>query len=242
MKKIFKIILGIIIFLTLPTSLFFGVLYLKYNEDLPTGQEGEKADLLAQNMLNSLDYESYKETDYIEWSFRNTRQYKWNKRENICTVQWKDFKVDLHLNYIERSLASVHNFNVVDEKRDELVDKALSYFNNDSFWLVAPYKVFDDGVKRSVVTLANGNEGLLVTYTIGGSTPGDSYLWSFDSTGKPKSFKMWTALLPIDGIEATWSDWIKTKSSAQLPTFHKLLFLGLELRNIKGEKALNSEN
>ncbi len=74
MKKIFKIILGIIIFLTLPTSLFFVVLYLKYNEDLPTGQEGEKADLLAQNMLNSLDYESYKETDYIEWSFRNTRQ------------------------------------------------------------------------------------------------------------------------------------------------------------------------
>ena len=242
MKKILKILIGVIVFLTLPALLFFGVLYLKYNEDLPIGQEGEKADLLAHNMLKSLDYESYKETDYIEWSFRNSRLYKWNKRENICVVQWKDFKVDLHLNYIERSLAAVHNFNVVGEKRDELVDKARSYFNNDSFWLVAPYKVFDKGVKRSIVNLDNDDEGLLVTYTIGGSTPGDSYLWTFDSKGKPKSFKMWTALLPIDGIEATWSDWIKTKSGAQLPTFHKLLFLGLELRNIKGEKALNSEN
>jgi len=108
--------------------------------------------------------------------------------------------------------------------------------------LVAPYKVFDDGVKRSVVTLANGNEGLLVTHTMGGSTPGDSYLWSFDPTGKPKSFKMWTALLPIDGIEATWSDWKKTKSGALLPTFHKFLFLGLELKNVKGEKIPYFEN
>ena len=161
MKKILKILIGVIVFLTLPALLFFGVLYLKYNEDLPIGQEGEKADLLAHNMLKSLDYESYKETDYIEWSFRNSRLYKWNKRENICVVQWKDFKVDLHLNYIERSLAAVHNFNVVGEKRDELVDKARSYFNNDSFWLVAPYKVFDKGVKRSIVNLDNDDEVVL---------------------------------------------------------------------------------
>lgn len=235
-KKIIKITLGTIVFLTLPTLLFFGFLYFKYNEDLPIGVQSEQADVLAQNMLDALDYEAFKDTDYIEWSFKNRRLYKWDKYNNICTVQWKEFKVDLHLKFIDRSQAFVHSFKVVNEKRDELIQKAQDYFNNDSFWLVAPYKVFDDGVERSIVKLPNNKEGLLVTYTTGGSTPGDSYLWEFDNNGKPKSFKMWTSVLPIDGLEASWTDWVTTESGAQLPTFHKLLFIGLEIGYIKGEK------
>ena len=70
-KKIFKIITGIIIFLTLPSLLFFGFLYFKYNEDLPTGIQGEEADALAYKMLNALDYEAYKNTNYIELSFKS---------------------------------------------------------------------------------------------------------------------------------------------------------------------------
>ena len=235
-KKILKIIIGTVIFLTLPTLLFFGFLYVNYNEELPTGIQNERADILAQNMLDALDYEAYKKTDYIEWSFKNKHLYKWDKYNNICTVQWKEFKVDLHLKFNERSQAAVHSFQVVGKKRDELVQKALKYYNNDSFWLVAPYKVFDEGVERSVVQLENGKEGLLVTYTTGGSTPGDSYLWEFDTNGKPKSFKMWTSIIPIDGLEASWSDWATMESGVQLPTFHKLLFFGIEMGHLKGER------
>jgi hypothetical protein len=73
-----------------------------------------------------------------------------------------------------------------------------------------------------------------VTYTSGGSTPGDSYLWLLDNNFKPKAFKMWTSILPIDGIESSWTDWITTESGAQLPTFHKFLVFGLEITDIKG--------
>jgi hypothetical protein len=45
---------------------------------------------------------------------------------------------------------------------------------------------------------------------------------------------MWVDILPINGLEATWENWIVTESGAQLPTFHKLVFLGLELTDIKG--------
>ena len=112
--------------------------------------------------------------------------------------------------------------------------KIISYFNNDSFWLVAPYKVFDKGTQRRLVTLENNKKALLVTYTSGGSTPGDSYLWLLNDSGKPKSFKIWTSILPIDGLEATWTDWTTTESGAQLPSFHKLLIIGLEITDIKG--------
>ena len=112
---------------------------------------------------------------------------------------------------------------------EELIDKGVKYFNNDSFWLVAPYKVFDKGTERRLVTLENNKKALLVTYTSGGSTPGDSYLWHLDKDGKPTNFQMWVDILPIDGLTATWNNWITTDSGAQLPNFHKLGFFGFEI-------------
>jgi len=233
LKKTLKWIAGIVVFLTLPTLLLYGGLYLKYNEDLPAGIQGAQADTLAIQMLRSLDYEAFKKTKYIEWTFKKRHHFRWKKNKNACTVYWKEFKVDLNLEDNSRSKAFIHNFEVEGDQANKLIKKAVQYFNNDSFWLVAPYKVFDPGTERRIVILDSGKEGLLVTYTSGGSTPGDSYLWFLDNNLKPKSFKMWTSVLPIKGLEASWEDWITTESGAILPTFHKLLFLGIELNDIK---------
>lgn len=232
-KKILKITTGIIVFLTLPSLLFFGFLYFKYNEDLPTGVQGEKADALAYNMLDALNYEAYKNTNVIEWTFKKRHHYIWDKNNNTCEVYWKEYKVNLDLNTISKSKVYVHGFTIDSELSDELIQKALNYFNNDSFWLVAPYKVFDKGVERRLVKTNNNGEALLVTYTSGGSTPGDSFLWLLDDTDKPVAFKMWTSVLPIQGLEASWSNWTTTETGAQLPTFHKLLVIGLEIEGIK---------
>ena len=234
-KKSIKILLGVVIFFTLPSLLYFGYIYFKYHEDIPVGIEGQVADDLAIKMLDALDYEAYQNTKYIEWTHRKKRRYQWDKANNICTVNWKEYKVDLHLEFPERSKAYIHSFNVIDEQRDVLVQQAIDLFNNDSFWVVAPYKVFDDGVVRKVVKY-EGKDALLVTYTKGGSTPGDSYLWILDAENKPIKFKMWTSLLPMDGLEATWSDWTTTESGAQLPTFHKVLLMGIEMDHIKGTR------
>ena len=235
-NKILKIITGVIIFLTLPSLLFFGFLYFKYNEDLPTGIQGEQADALAYKMLDALDYEAYNATNHIEWTFKKRRHYEWDKKNGICNVFWKENKVVLNLNNISQSKVYIHSFKNESDMAKELIDKAASYFYNDSFWLVAPYKVFDDSVERRLVKTEDNKEALLVTYTSGGDTPGDSYLWLLEDNGKPKAFKMWTSILPIDGLEASWSNWITTESGAQLPTFHKLLFLGFEFSDVKGTK------
>jgi hypothetical protein len=234
LKKILKIIVGVFVFITLPSFLFFGFLYFRYDENLPIGSNPEQADILAHKMLDALDYEAYQNTNYIEWMFKKRRFYKWKKDKQICSVYWKDYRVDLNLNRADLHKAYVHSFNVEGEIGQDLIEKAVKYFNNDSFWLLAPYKIFDEGTKRSLVTLDDGNQGLLVTYTTGGTTPGDSYLWHLDSTGKPVSFQMWVSTLPIDGLEASWTDWTTTESGANLPTFHKLLFFGIELSDVKG--------
>jgi hypothetical protein len=60
----------------------------------------------------------------------------------------------------------------------------------------------------------------LVKYTSGGSTPGDSYLWSLDANQVPKSFKMYVPSMKMNGVSATWEDWILTESGTMLPTNH----------------------
>lgn len=235
-KRILKIIAGIIIFFTLPSLLFFGFIYFKYNEDLPTGKTGIQADALATKMLKALNEEAYLNTDYLEWTFTNKHHYKWYKTNNTCEVSWDQITVILDFANSNNSkvFAGQQEYNGV-EKQD-YINKAHHYFNNDSFWLVAPYKVFDTGVERRLVKTEEDKDALLVTYTSGGTTPGDSYLWHFDDTGKPKSYQMWVDILPIEGLEATWNNWITTQSGAMLPTSHKLLILDIDMGDVKGLK------
>ena len=234
-KKILKICVGIIVFLTLPSLLFFGYIYFKHNEDLPIVTPTAAADEVAVKMLEALNFEAYENTNYIEWTFANRHHYKWQKNEDFCVVYWKDVQVDLLINTPELSTVIVDKDTLNTEVSIEYIDKAVDYFNNDSFWLVAPYKVFDPGTTRSLIPLENNKQGLLISYASGGSTPGDSYMWLLDGDYKPTAFKMWVSILPIDGLEASWSNWVITESGAQLPTFHQLLFMGIEITNLKTE-------
>ena len=234
LKKVLKITGGVIVFFTLPTLLLFGFMYLKYNEDLPTGQQGSEADQLATKMLSALNEDAYLNTDYIEWTFKGRHHYKWYKSDNTCEVYWDDFTVILDLENRSNSKVFVveQPYNGIEQQ--DYIQKAENYFNNDSFWLVAPYKVFDKGTERRLVKTEDQKDALLVTYNSGGTTPGDSYLWHIDANGKPTSFQMWVDILPIDGLEATWENWVTTETGAELPTFHKLLFLGIEMGDVKG--------
>src|SRR5210317_248637 len=130
LKKTLKITAGILVFLTLPSLLFFGYLYFRYDEDLPIGSNPEQADVLAHKMLNALDYEAFQNTNYIEWLFKRRRFYKWQKDKQTCVVNWKDYKVDINLKDYTLSKVYIHNFSVEGEIAKELIDKAVKYFNS----------------------------------------------------------------------------------------------------------------
>ena len=221
MKKFFKI-LGSIFFVLIATGAIF---YLFKNEPLPKGEQGKEADALATKMLNALNYEAYENTEKIEWNFRNDHFYKWNKQENIVAISWANYKVILHTNNPKKTEVFIDDKKV---ENTEIIKKATDFYNNDSFWLVAPYKVFDTGTERRIVKY-DGKDALLITFTSGGSTPGDSYLWILNENHLPTSFKMWTNIIPIGGLSATWSDWKNTESGIKLPTKHRLSLFGLEI-------------
>ncbi|WP_445381889.1 hypothetical protein [Robiginitalea sp. IMCC43444] len=208
--------------------------YLIFNEQLPEGEPSQKADTLARRMLKAVNHEAYRNTRFLEWTFSGVHHYRWDKTKGTVAVEWGENKVLLHLNQPGASEVYIAGELKEGSERTELVEKATDYFNNDSFWLVAPHKVFDPGTERRLVRLENGEEGLMVTYTSGGSTPGDSYLWLLDENGLPRAFKMWVGILPIGGIEASWDDWLTTESGTLLPRSHKVWFVEIEMGNVRG--------
>ena len=226
MKKVFKILGGLFLIVVIALTIF----YFKNNESLPKGKQGIEADALANKMLNALNYEAYKNTRFVEWSFRGKHFYKWDKQQNIVEVSWDTNKVILYTKELQNSKVYIDD-SLVDNP--EILQKAIDYFNNDSFWLVAPYKVFEEGIERRIVKYED-KDALLITYTTGGSTPGDSYLWVLDDTGKPVKYKMWVSIIPTGGMEATWYDWITTESGALLPTKHEMSIGTLNMGTVKG--------
>jgi len=223
MKKILKII-GLLITVTMVAIILY---CFAKNESLPSGTPGKEADELAEKMMLSINKKAFDNTEILKWSFRGKHHYEWKKQEGLVNVSWENASVTVNLNDYSKSIG----------ESPKLIETAIKFFNNDSFWLIAPYKVFDQGVERSIVKI-DGKDALLVKYTSGGTTPGDSYLWILDENYTPVYFKMWTQIIPIGGILATWNDLITTDSGIKLPKSHTLSIFGYKI-NMGEVKAYN---
>ena len=64
LNKAFKVIIGIVILLTLPSLLLYGYAYFKYNEEIPQGETGIEADALAIKMQEALNIDAFNKTTY----------------------------------------------------------------------------------------------------------------------------------------------------------------------------------
>jgi hypothetical protein len=63
---------------------------------------------------------------------------------------------------------------------------------------------------------------LLVSYSSGGVTPGDAYLWILDENGLPKAYRMWVNILPVGGLKSSWEDWKTLPTGAKYAASHIL--------------------
>ncbi|SDG57088.1 hypothetical protein [Psychroflexus sediminis] len=222
--KILKIIglgvLGLIIVVTLIG--FF------MSEDLPEGKQGPEADRFAQQILKELNYEAFQNTEIISWTFADLHSYEWHKDKNYVLVTSDNYKVKLNLKDYDKSEV----ISSKDQDSTEIIQTSIKNFNNDSYWLIAPYKIMEDHVERRLVT-KDGEKSLLVTFTSGGSTPGDSYLWKVDENYRPTAFEMWVSIIPVGGIEAKWKDWVETQSGMILSTKKSVFGIPIEITNLK---------
>ena len=207
-------------------------------KDLPSGKSGKEADDLAHKILNAINYEAWKNTRFVQWTFVGKRHFVWDKFEQNVEVKWDDVRVVFSTKNFSGRVYSKGKI-IEGEQKTTLLKKAIDAFNNDSFWLNAPAKVFDDGTSRQLIKDPELGTQLLVTYSSGGSTPGDSYLWTVDENGRPIKWEMWVSIIPEGGVPTTWENWTKTKTGAWIALTHNTGSSDVPISNVKTGSTLS---
>ncbi len=231
MKKFFKIlgiaILGFVLFL------FIG--YMLVSKSLPQGEEGAAAEALAQKMLAAVDQAAWDTTHVVSFTFRGEHNHLWDKQRHLAQTEWEDYKAIFDVNTVKGRVWKGDTEITDAAQLDELTRKAHHFFLNDSYWLNPVPKIYDPGVVRSVVKTKEHGDALLATYTSGGITPGDSYLWILDENGLPKAWQMWVEIIPVGGLETSWDEWVTLPTGAKIATKHDLSIGGLSIpiENVK---------
>ena len=182
-------------------------LFLLADRPLPRGTTGPEAEALGRRLQAAVDIEAWERTGAVRWTFAGRNEHLWDRRRHLARVRWGGNEALVDLNS-RRGLAWRDGQPLAEKEAAAQVQKAWELWVNDSFWLNPVAKLFDPGVERRIVPLPEGGDGLLATYTGGGATPGDSYLWLPGPGGRPAAWRMWVSIIPVGGVEATWEGWI----------------------------------
>ena len=207
-----------------------------YSEAKPDGQAGPDADALARKMIASTQPDAWRQTGAIQWNFAGRFMHLWDRKRGFDRVTWGPYEVFVRLSD-KTGVAYADGTQIEPERAKGLVDKAYARWVNDSFWLYPFDGVFDETTTRARVALADGGHGLLVTYGGGGLTPGDSYLWMLDDSGRPTAWKMWVSIIPVGGLEFSWQEWRTVETGAAISTLHSGVF-DLRIDDLKAAPTL----
>jgi len=216
MMRVLKI-LALILILGLVALVVAGY---SLNEPRPEGKPGPEADALARSMEAAVDAEAWKRTNAVRWSFFERHHYVWDRARGLVELRWGNSRA---LFRTDDQTGRVWNKGVEQTGADvkEALRAAYAYWINDSFWLNPVVKLFDPGAERALVKLDDGRNAVLVSYTSGGVTPGDAYLWIPGPDGLPEAWRMWVQVIPIGGIETSWEGWIELSTGAKVATQHE---------------------
>ena len=223
------------------TAILFiaGFLFIKSKSiDLPTGTNPAGGDQLAEAMLTAINKPAFDTIPYMKWNFAGRNQYVWDKQANRARITMGENMVLLDLNEITGK-AYTKGIEVIGDGANKLIQEAWANWCNDSFWLLAPYKVFDKGTKRTLVPQEGQGMGLLITYESGGVTPGDSYLWILNKDNTPSRWRMWVSNIPMGGALASWENWKTLYNGARVSTEHDLSIFQLSLTDMDAGESLS---
>lgn len=214
-----------------------GALFFFFDEPLPAGEPGPRADALARRLAAAVNTDAWERTGAVRWTFAGRHQHLWDRQRHLARVRWDNIEVLVDLDS-RRGLAYRDGVRLKPGEAVEVVETAWSYWVNDAFWLNPLAKLFDAGTTRQWVPQADGSAALLVTYASGGATPGDSYLWLPDAQGRPRAWQMWVSILPVGGIETSWEGWVRLATGAHISTRHRIAFFTLEIGDVVGATTL----
>jgi len=195
----------------------------KENTDNPAApgfnfQESDaKAIQIADEVMKAMGgRENWDNTRYISWNFFGRRKLLWDKWQGNVRIE-----VDstIYLVNINDNTGKVKIGNEAITHPDSLkkyVDRGISIWINDSYWLVMPFKLKDSGVTLKYVGEQNTTEGkpadvLQLTFQDVGRTPENKYFVYVDKGSRLITqwdyFQKYTDTKP--GMSTPWENYKK---------------------------------
>ncbi|MEL6547418.1 MAG: hypothetical protein AAFQ82_22535 [Myxococcota bacterium] len=207
------------------------------SEERPTGSTGPEARALADQMGKAVNLEAWKKIGAVEWTFAGRRSHLWDRTRSLTRMRQGDLEVWLDLS-TQKGIAKQAGQKLSGTALKEALESCYAAWVNDAFWLNPVGKMYDAGVDLSLVETKDAGKAVLASYTSGGLTPGDAYLWFPGEDGKPVRWKMWTSNIPVGGAESSWDGWIELATGAWISTKHEMEAFTLELTDVRGASTL----
>lgn len=175
---------------------------------------------LVKEVEEATNQQAWNENNWKSWSFADRRHYVWDAGTGRIRLQFEEYEILFQQDSVQNGKVFYQGQALLDSTKTEILERGWAAFCNDSFWLNAPGKLRDPGVKLTRKDSASIKR-LEVQYSSGGVTPGDSYLWYIDSDGLPYMYEMWVSNIREPGFAATWDGW-KEVNKALVSTMHEM--------------------
>ncbi len=188
---------------------------------------GTKADSVAmQAVMASGGFDAWHALPALRFEFGVEREgqqqvaarHYWDKQRNRYRVEWPGGEdstyVALFTAWPDSGRAYLNGTPLDGEAGDAAIETARERTINDTYWLLAPLKLFDPGVTRTYVPDSSdaATDVIRLSFANVGMTPGDQYWlfidrdtgrlnrWTFvlEGTSAPRSFE-WTAYQTLQG-------------------------------------------
>jgi hypothetical protein len=173
----------------------------------------ERADDLARKVVQASGGDVWPRVKILRFTFTVTDANKtvssarhvWDVKAGTDTVTWEGKTVTV---------------NIWSPPSDEDSKAAFQRWTNDSYWLLAPLKLMDQGVRREYVGEHEGRQVLRISFEKVGLTPGDQYELRIDP--ETHLIRSWVYMPgPDKRVEATWEEYQKI-DGLSLSTLHVL--------------------
>jgi len=171
-----------------------------------------KAEAIAARVQEALGgKKAWDETRYLKWTFAGRRSHTWDKWTGRHRLEGKNkdgapYVILDNLN-TKTGEAWVNGKKVEGDEAKKMVENAYGAWVNDSYWLLAPYKIQDPGVNLS----SAGEE------TIDGKTY-DKLALSFGKVGLTPGDRYWMYVNRDTGLVDRWAYRLQDQPADAAPT------------------------
>ena len=202
---------------------------------LPTGKE-TGGDELARKVMKATGVSNWDTTGVVAFTFAN-RKHLWDKKRELVWIRWGDIEVMESLKTKQGKVWKNGKL-LSGKKQNKYLNKAWKAWINDSFWFYPFFKFFDEGTTRKVVKREGETDALLISYSKGGVTPGDSYLWILDEEGLPVAWQLWVKIIPVKGFRVSWESWQELPVGIKVSTLHKSKLMSIRISDVRAAYSI----